>query len=497
MRSVRQLWNAEGGGRELLRLALPLILSNSFWTLQVTIDRVLLARLSSDAVSAAFLATLLFWTPLALLFNTAGYSATFVAQYTGAGRPGRVGPAVWQALWFSLLSGVAFLALIPLADPLLSLGQTTGAVQSQDLDAPPDQDADAVRTLGTIYFRCLCFSVLPALVVAAVSGFFAGRGDSWTVMLINALGLVVNAVLDYALIYGNWGFPNWGIAGAGWATVIGTTASAVLGLGLMLRADHRTAFATLSGWRLEKDLFLRLMRFGLPSGLPWMIDGLAFTAFIVLVRSLGPAPLAATSIAFTLNMVAFLPMLGTAQAVSVLVGQRLGEDRPDLAERTTWTGCGLASLYMTIVALLYVVVPELFLFLFLIGKDKQPESWAAVAALVPALLRFVALYSLVDGINLVISFALRGAGDTRFVTLVALCLSWPIMVLPTVAAVNYGGSLYWAWTFASAYIMVQALVFLVRFRQGKWKTMRVIETAPLLDDLSPERAEEAVAPMQR
>jgi MATE family multidrug resistance protein len=91
----------------------------------------------------------------------------------------------------------------------------------------------------------------------------------------------------------------------------------------------------------------------------------------------------------------------------------------------------------------------------------------------------VAIYSLLDGVNLILSFALRGAGDTRFVTMVALTLSWPIMIFPTIAAWYYGWGLYAAWGFASAYIMAQAIVFFWRFRQGKWKSMRVIEEAPL------------------
>src|SRR5262249_48224375 len=78
---------------------------------------------------------------------------------------------------------------------------------------------------------------------------------------------------------------------------------------------------------------------------------------------------------------------------------------------------------------------------------------------------------------LVFSFALRGAGDTRFVTLIAFFLSWPIMVLPTWAAWRFDWGLYWAWTFASVYILLLALVFLLRFRQGRWRTMRVIEMA--------------------
>jgi MATE family multidrug resistance protein len=468
MQRLGTWWRTEGGGRELLRLALPLILSNSFWTLQITIDSIFLAWLSGDAVSAGFVTSLLFWTPLSVFWATAAYSSTFVAQYVGAGRPRRVGPAVWQALYFSVLTGLAFLVMVPLAGPVCAL-----------VDHPRP-----VQELEVIFLRCLAFTALPTLITNAVCGFFSGRGDSWTVLAINGVGLVVNALLDYALIFGHGGFPAWGIAGAGWATVTGSSASAVVGLLLLFRLRYRREFATTSGWRPERDLFARLIRFGLPSGLPLLIDGIAFTAFTVVVGWIGTTQLTSTTIAFRINLVAFLPMLGLAQAVSVLVGQRLGEDRPDVAERTTWSGCGLACLYMTTVSVLYVLRPEWFLNPF---RGDDVSQWDEVAVLVPTLLYFVAVYSLLDGINLVLSFALRGGGDTRFVTLVPLTLLFPLMVLPTYAAYHFGWGLYGAWAFASLYIMGQALVFLVRFRGGRWKSMRVIEAAPVIEEPPPER----------
>src|SRR5262249_25066353 len=128
----RQRWSQEGGGRELLRLAIPLILSSSFMTLQITIDRALLSRAGSDAVAASMPAAVLYWTFLTLLQNTANYATTFVAQYTGAERPHRVGPAVWQALYFSVVAGVAFLGLLPLAEPLFRLGGHSASIQALD-----------------------------------------------------------------------------------------------------------------------------------------------------------------------------------------------------------------------------------------------------------------------------------------------------------------------------------------------------------------------------
>lgn len=451
-----------GGYRELMRLALPLILSNSFWTLQISIDRILLSQYSSEAVGAAMFGVLIFWTPFALLQLTAVYATTFVAQYLGAGRPERIGPAVWQSLYFSLVAGVAFMALAPFAEAIMALGGHTPALQRLEAD----------------YFRCLCFSSLPMLLTASASAFFVGRGANWTVMVINAVGLLVNALLDYAWIFGYWGFPEGGIIGAGWATVLGSYASAVVGVGLMFAPPFEAEFATRSGWRFDRELFGRLMYYGLPSGLQVALEVSAFTLFTMFVGQMGETELAASSVAFTINMVAVLPMLGISQAVSTLVGRRLGEDRPDLAERSTWAGFKITWLYMAAVAVLYVTAPGLLLELFRSRSADEAERWAEVAEAVPIILRFVALYSLFDGLTLIFSFALKGAGDTRFVTAVMMVLPWFLMVLPSYLALRLGWGLYWAWGFAAAYIIAVALVFLARFLGGRWKTMRVIETTP-------------------
>jgi MATE family multidrug resistance protein len=460
-------WHGEGGGREVLRLALPFILSNSLWTLQITIDRILLSQWSSDAVAAAMPAALLIWTPFTLFQNTAAYATTFVAQYVGAGRSHRVGSVLWQTLYFSLVAGLGFLGLILLGGPITRLAG----------------HEESIRVMEEAFFRCLCFTALPTLITASVNGFFGGRGDSWTVLFINAVGLVVNAVLDYCWIFGRFGFPEWGIEGAGWATVTGSCASALVGLVLVFRPRYRETYNTIRSWRFDPELFRRLLRFGLPNGLQWMLDGLAFTVFLMIVGRLGGVELTASNIAISINFVAILPMLGMGQAVEVLVGQRLGQDRPDLAERSTWTSFKLAFTYVACVAILYACTPQLFLYFF----ENGDEKWPQVAHMVTVVLRFVAVYCLFDSMNLIFSFALRGAGDTRFVTAVALALAWPIMVLPTAAAYYYGWGLYWAWTFASAFIIALAFTFLGRFRHGKWKSMRVIEAAPpSFDRLKPE-----------
>jgi MATE family multidrug resistance protein len=451
------IWRGPAGAGELLRLAWPFILSNSCWTLQLAFNRMLLSRAGFDGVGAATVGTMLYWTPVCLLANVAGYASIFVAQYVGAGQPHRVGPAVWQGIHFSLAAGLAFLGLVPLAGPLVALAGHTAELQG----------------LEAAYFGCLGFAALPTLVAAAANSFFAGRGDSRTVLLVNGTGLVVNGVLAYGFIFGRLGLPAWGLAGAALATTIGSLVTALLALGLMLRPCHNATYQTWSGWRLDIVLMGRLLRFGLPAGLTVAVDYLAFAAFLLLVGRLGAAELTATSIAFTLNLIPILPVLGLAQAVAVLVGRRLGEGRPDLARRTTWTGFGLAMSYTAGVAVLLCAVPEALAGAFRV--EGGTAAWGDVMRHLLVLLRFVAVYSLFDCVTYVLSAALRGAGDTRFVTAAALGLSWVVMVVPCWVAWECGWGLYWSWAFASLYVILLSLTVLARFRQGRWQSLRVIE----------------------
>ncbi len=294
-------------------------------------------------------------------------------------------------------------------------------------------------------------------------------------LVIEAFGTAVNIALAVPLIFGQAGLPELGIAGAGWATVAGSMASAVLALALLLRPYYRDAFATASGWRPERELFLRLLRYGGPAGSQVFLDVLVFHLFTQMVGRLGETAMGATTLTIRLNMVAFLPMLGLGQAVSVLVGQRLGANRPDLAERSTYTGLRWVFGYMCVVAAVYVTAPGLLVAIF---ESRDSEQFAAVAAAVPSLLLCVAIYSLADSVNVTFAFALRGAGDTRFVSLLTFALAWPLMVVPTYVVVQLDATLYWAWASATAYIVAIAGCFYWRFRSGKWKTMRVIEEAP-------------------
>ena len=444
--------------KQVWQIAWPLIVANSFWNLQITIDRVFLGQYSIDALAAVMAAVGVFWAPMALIQQTASYVMTFIAQYIGAKQPHMVGPSVWQSVYISVVGGVLFLGLIPLSSFVFYWFGHSQNIQALEIE----------------YFNALCFSALPTALVAAASGFFTGLGRSKVIMLINCMGLIVNVILDYVLIFGNYGFPEMGVEGAGYATALANVAAAILGFYLVFKNENREKYNLTESWKYNSDLLKRFLKFGLPSGMQWALEGLGFTVFLIFIGRMpnGDAALAASSIAVTIMLLSALPAIGVAQAVSIMVGQCLGEKNPQKAEAYSWSGVQISMFYIILMGISFLCFPNFYLNWFHNAENK--ELWGELSVIVPYLLMFVALFTVFDSLNFVFSFALKGAGDTRFVTFVALLLPWPLMVPPTFLVSHLQTGVYWAWAAASLFIIVQALVFLWRFTGGKWKEMSVI-----------------------
>ncbi len=450
-----------GSLSELLRIAVPLMISSGSVSVMHLANRMFLTWHSLDAVAAVLPAGILHWTIISLIFGTVQYANTFVAQYEGAGRRDRVATAVWQGIYLAAGGGVLVNLIALTAGPLFN------AIGHEP----------AIAKLEAEYFGTLCFSSLPMLLTVAMTCFFSGRGKTRVVMAVNILGVSVNVLSDYLLIFGKGPFPEMGIRGAGLSTVLAQTVECLMLAWLFFQAKPRAEYGTFQNRAFDRELFSRFVKFGFPQGLHFFLDVASFAAFMQLVGKLGKTQLAATNLAFNLNTLAFIPMLGLGTAVSTLVGHRIGEGRPEFAVRTTWTAFKLSAVYMLTFAAIYVLLPELILRPYF--ADSSEADSAPVRAQVIELLRFVAVYSFFDAMGIVFGFAIRGAGDTRF-ALVFSCLSaWTLMVLPTVISVNwFGGGLRECWWFCTIYIIVLGCGFLARFLAGHWKSMRVIETTP-------------------
>ncbi len=440
---------------------MPLVMSSGVWSIQHFVNRMFLSWYSPMAVAASMPAGILHWTILSIFCGTAGYASTFVAQYHGAGVPRKIGPSVWQGVYVAVLAGLIMAALVPLTGRIFAWIGHEAAVQADEV----------------VYFRILCVSAAPATASAALSCFFAGRGKTWPVLWVNCVAIAVNVLLDYVFIFGKIGSPVMGIRGAGWATVLSNSLSTVLFFALLCRPCDRRKFRTLDA-AFRPDLFLRLMRFGIPNGIYMLLDVIGWTVFVLLIGRYGTAQLAATNITFNINSLAFMPMFGLGSAILVLVGQNQGKLNPEMASKCTMSGFHLGFAYMALIGLAYFFAPWVFLKPF---TFRNPGYFLEIERSVTVFLRFVAFYSLFDVLTIVFAHAIRGAGDTRFAMKTTVVLSFGLLIVPSVLViVVWKLHPYFAWVVATGYLCVLGLTFLWRFRKGHWKSMRVIEEAPVI-----------------
>jgi len=457
-------WGRPAGHKEVLKVALPLIVTTAFWSLQWFIDRVFLMHYSTDAIAAALPAGMLQWTLVCFPMGIASYVTTFVAQYYGAQRPQRIGLAVAQGIRFGWAMTPVLLLAIPLAPYLMK-------------DSAASRE---VFGLQVTYFQYLTLGAGAVVLSNAMSSFYTGRGQTGIVMLVNVGGTFVNLVLDYVLIFGEFGFPELGIKGAAIATAAANWFNVVAFWTLMRRKQDRETYALTSSNRFDRSLMWRLLRFGGPSALPMVIEAGAMTVLVMAVGSTGVVEAAATSMAFNVNAVAFIPVYGLGIAVSALVGQHLGADRDDLAARATLNGLAIAAIYTLFFGVLYVAAADLFLIPF--RTDENLEQFKQVREVAVILLRFVAAYCLFDAAQVIFVGALRGAGDTRFVLLVTTLVSGTSIAVGAIGQALWSWGLYGWWWVMTGWIFSLAVIYTVRFVQGRWRSMRVIEPEIVTDD---------------
>ena len=453
-----------GGYREMVRVASPIIVTMASFTMMQFADRIFLAHHGSVSLRAAFPAGILALTLTMFFQALAGYSGTFVAQYHGAGQKPECGRATAQGLWIGLLTWPLGLALVPFGFWLLSVA-----------GHPADVLAAEKIYLGILMLGCGFWAM-----GNAASGFFSGRGDTRTPMIAHILSNLANIALDYALIFGRWGFPEWGIAGAAVATVISSALGLAVLLALYFRKEFREEYATWTGQRLDWRLMKPLLRYGVPASINSLQDVGAFTFFVVLLGRLPAADMAASNIAFSINNVAFMPLLGMGMAATILVGQYQGARKAATAERAGITALKIGWAYMGFIALTFVLFPQPYFALFT-GEAPGMVTLGEVLDKGRWLLAMMAIWGLLDAINLIVGGALKGAGDTRFVLVYSALTTWLVwMPGELVLLLWLDAGLMAAWLWMTLFVFLLAGGFWLRFKRGKWKTIEMIPQAPVV-----------------
>jgi MATE family multidrug resistance protein len=412
-------------------------------------------------MAAAMPAGIMSCGPVSFFMGIGTYINVFIAHYFGAKTPARIGPALWAGIYFSLFSGL-ILALLSCAGPWIFAH--SGHPQH-------------IQELEIIYFTVLMLGGGLNVLMAVLGCFYSGQGLTRPIMLINLIGMSVNVPLTYMLINGVGPMPELGILGSALATVFSWLLECLLFIAIIFTPANISAF-NLRPARPERDLLRRLARFGLPNGIHFMADVGAYTVFVFLVGRLGLNALATNNIVWSINQIAFLPLMGLSLAVSTLVGQALGADNIKAARRAAADSLHLALLYMIGIGLWFVLAPGPLLELFR-PRAMGPEEFAVISELGVKMLRLVALYCLFDAFTIVYAGALKATGDTRFVMLIMLLCACLFMIGPTLLAIGLDLGVMFAWYGMSAYVCLLGIIYYLRFRSHAWENIEVIEKNPL------------------
>jgi len=444
--------------RQILAIAFPMMISQASETVMLFVDRLFLSRLGKAYISASLSGGLTATVLMSIFLGITGYTNALSAQYFGAERKKEGVQTIVQGLYLALFFYPITLLLIP----PVSRGFTL-------FGHHPDQVA-----LERLYFSLLMVGSLFPMARNAVTGYFLAVGKARTVMIANFAGMFINVPMNYLLIFGKGGFPELGIVGAALGTIAGNVMSLTILLLSFISEEQVRKMISQFQWaiaRLKVSIMKVLLRYGLPAGLEFFINIMAFNLFVQMFHSLGPDVAAAVTITFNYDLVAFIPLLGVGVAVTSLVGRQIGSGDKENVGKTVKTSLTIAYSYSGTMALIFIIFADPMVRLFaggLAGDD-------AFLSLSKTMLRMAALYTLADATQVIFSGALRGAGDTKWVLILSGFLHW-VMAAGAFILINKTGAppvTVWGWFIG--FILVSGATMMIRFLSGGWKKIQMVE----------------------
>lgn len=445
------IFPSQAGLREILRLALPIIVSMASSTVMGFIDTWIVSLVGTAEVAAAMPASVIAYTLTALPLGIAYCVSTFTAQTLGRGIPEEGAAFAWQGLYLSVVVGIACFMLWPAAPGFFSLF---------------GHEAEIV-VLEVMYFRVRLWGIGFAVAVGALSGFFYGIHQPKVPLFAMVIANVANVVLCYALVFGQLGAPALGFTGAAWAMVLGFAVQTAVLLSVFLSRACHAEFSTRSSWRLSWPRLRQLLHIGWPAGTQSALDVLGWGVLIVLlVGRFGKEHLAASNIAIQYMSISFMPAMGLAQALTALVGRYIGEGRIELAIRRVYEALFLALSYMALMGVIYFVFRNVFIAFF----NTDP----AVIQMGSSILLCAVVLQVFDGMGITFAGALRGAGDTHWIAGLTVAL-----LLGVFAPLSLGSVVFTdlqslgPWLAGTVNVILLGLVLWGRFAWGKWQKIDI------------------------
>lgn len=436
--------------RAIVLLAIPMILEMVMESLFALVDAFFVARISVDAIATVGLTESILTLIYSLAMGLSSAATAMIARRIGEKNTEAAAKAAVQAIAIgisiSIIIGILGVILAP--DILRWMGGSPQLIAS-----------------GVGYTRVALGSNLVIILIFLNNGIFRGAGDAAIAMRALWISNAINIVLDPILIFG-WGpFPELGVMGAAVATTIGRGTGVVYQVYMMTKG-RGTLKIVKEHLQLQWEVITKLLNVAATGAGQFIIASASWVFLMSIIARFGSEAVAGYTIAIRLLIFTILPAWGLSNAASTLVGQNLGAQQPDRAEKSVWRSANLNMLFLFGVSLIYFAGAQ-----FLIGFFSQEQ--AVIEAGVQCL-RIICTSYLFFAYGMVLSQSFNGAGDTRTPTLINFLCYWVLEIpLGYLLAVHFDWQLAgvcWAIAICET---IAALVFVLVFRQGRWKLVEI------------------------
>ncbi|MDC0362019.1 MATE family efflux transporter [Halioglobus sp.] len=435
--------------RELLRLSLPMVVSQGAFAAMIFTDRLFMSFIDSAHIAAALGGGVASFVCFSLFMGLITYANALVAQYYGTGEYAKCPRVVTQGILIALASA-----------PLLLLmgwyGGEAFKLMGHDSRQVP---------LESLYFQILMGGSVFTLIKACLASYFSGIGRTRVVMVADLLGALLNIPLSWMLIFGKWGMPEMGIAGAGLGTIAATLFSTGVFLLFYLSKTHRLQFSVKGSLVLDRSIMRRYLRLGMPSGLESFMNIATFNMFLLLFQSYGVVQGAAMAIVFNWDFLSFIPMIGLNIGVMSMIGRFVGAGEMGRTSQIISSGFIIAFSYSGILAIFFLLFRVELVEVFNTGE----ENFADVRILATQMMIGLVTYMLADATILISGGVLRGAGDTRWIMVTSTSVHWLMLIAQYLVIVVYGCRPLISWWIFVVMLLVLAMLYLYRLAGGKWR----------------------------
>lgn len=419
----------------LLKLAIPLAFTGIAQSSVFFFETLFLAHIGKDVLAAGALVSWLLATIIVIFFGALSSINVLVAHKYGANDQSGIASVVRDGLAMAIIFSIPIFFLCwNMAPIFLFIGQTS-----------------VVVSLAQAYLHALAWGIIPNFIVIALLEFIVGLGHARTVMLFSMLSVSLTIVFSYLLIFGKFGFPALGIAGAGWGIAIGNIVTfSVLSIYIFNQEKYRTYLSSI--FIYKKPYFLwELMQIGLPMGLMYCVEVAFFFALTLIMGSFGTVFLAANQIAMQYLGLLMSMIFSIAQAITVRMGHLLGAKELKSANQAAILGISISGSFMILIGLIFWFFPSYLISIdFNISEGKNQE----LVRYTTQLLFISPIFQILESIRISLFGVLRALKDTRFTLLTSIisfwCLSLPIGYLFATQLKMSGPGFWWGMVLGAA-----------------------------------------------